>query len=143
MYCSRKSKHIYAIEADICAFNDMKGNLKANCENNYTLINKTINNIDNSNTLETIIKNNNIDLSNISLIKVDIKGGEENILNTLYDIHIKYGIPLYISFHYDLWNDKNLDRFHYLSKDNKNIIASSSICFIHFIIRPLIMNNNE
>jgi len=145
MYCSRKSKHIYAIEADICAFNDMKGNLKANCENNYTLINKTINNIDNAETitLETIIKNNNIDLSNISLIKVDIKGGEENILNTLYDIHIKYGIPLYISFHYDLWNDKNLDRFHYLSKDNKNIIASSSICFIHFIIRPLIMNNNE
>jgi hypothetical protein len=143
MYCSRKSKHIYAIEADISAFNDMKDNIKANCENNYTLINKTINNIDNSNTLETIIKNNNIDLSNISLIKVDIKGGEENILNTLYDIHIKYGIPLYISFHYNLWNNKNLDRFHYLSEYNKNIIASSSTCFIHFIICPLIMNNNE
>jgi hypothetical protein len=143
MYCSRKSKHIYAIEADISAFNDMKDNIKANCKNNYTLINKTINNIDNSNTLETIIKNNNIDLSNISLIKVDIKGGEENILNTLYDIHIKYGIPLYISFHYNLWNNKNLDRFHYLSEYNKNIIASSSTCFIHFIICPLIMNNNE
>jgi hypothetical protein len=143
MYCSRKSKHIYAIEADISAFNDMKDNIKANCKNNYTLINKTINNIDNSNTLETIIKNNNIDLSNISLIKVDIKGGEENILNTLYDIHIKYGIPLYISFHYNLWNNKNLDRFHYLSEYNKNIIASSSTCFIHFIICSLIMNNNE
>jgi hypothetical protein len=145
IYCSRKSKHIYAIEADISAFNYMKSNLKANCANNYTLINKAIYNIDNAEmetiTLETIIKNYNIDISNISLIKVDIKGEEENILDMLYDIHIKYGIPLYISFHYNLWNDKNLDRFHYLSKNNKNIIASSSTCFIHFIIRPLIMNN--
>ena len=76
MYGSRKSKHIYVIEADECAFNDMANNLKANCENNYTLINKAIYNIDNSITqtghkdvnsnkyyfvetitLETIIKN--------------------------------------------------------------------------------------
>jgi len=145
MYCSRKSKHIYAIEADISAFNYMKSNLKANCANNYTLINKAIYNIDNAEmetiTLETIIKNNNIDLSNISLIKVDIKGEEENILDILYDIHIKYGIPLYISFYYNLWNDKNLDRFHYLSKNNKNKIASLPICFIIFIIHPLIINN--
>ena len=147
IYCSRKSKHIYAIEADISAFNYMKTNLKANCANNYTLINKAIYNIDNAEmetiTLETIIKNYNIDVSNISLIKVDIKGEEENILDTLYDIHIKYCIPLYISFHYNLWNDKNLDRFHYLSENNKNKIASLPICFILFIIRPLIMNNND
>ena len=147
IYCSRKSKHIYAIEVDISAFNYMKSNLKANCANNYTLINKAIYNIDNAEmeiiTLETIIKNYNIDVSNISLIKVDIKGEEENILDILYDIHIKYGIPLYIRFHYNLWNDKNLDRFHYLSKNNKNKIASLPICFILFIIRPLIMNDNE
>lgn len=147
IYCSRKSKHIYAIEADISAFNYMKSNLKANCANNYTLINKAIYNIDNAEmetiTLETIIKNYNIDVSNISLIKVDIKGEEENILDTFYDIHIKYGIPLYIRFHYNLWNDKNLDRFHYLSKNNKNKIASLPICFILFIIRPLIMNNDN
>lgn len=147
IYCSRKSKHIYAIEADISAFNYMKSNLKANCANNYTLINKAIYNIDNIEmetiTLETIIKNYNIDVSNISLIKVDIKGEEEYILDTLYDIHIKYGIPLYIRFHYNLWNNKNLDRFHYLSENNKNKnkIASLPICFILFIMRPLIMNN--
>ena len=135
MYGSRKSKHIYVIEADECAFNDMANNLKANCENNYTLINKAIYNIDNSITqtghkdvnsnkyyfvetitLETIIKNYDINVANISLIKVDIKGGEENILDELFDMHIKHEIPLYISFHYCWWSDKNLDRFSFLSE---------------------------
>jgi hypothetical protein len=139
MYCSRKSKHIYAIEADITSFNDMKSKLKANCANNYTLINKAIYNIDNSYilmdtiTLETTIKKYNIDVIDISLIKVDIKGKEENILNSLYDIHTNYNIPIYICFYYSLWNDKNLDRFSFLSEDNKNKIVSLSICSILFI----------
>jgi len=139
MYCSRKSKHIYAIEADISSFNNMKSNLKANCTNNYTLINNAIYNIDSSYllmdtiTLETTIKKYNIDIINISLIKVDIKGKEENILNSLYDIHKKCGIPIYICFYYSLWNDKNLDRFSFLSSDNKNKITSLSICSILFI----------
>jgi hypothetical protein len=139
MYCSRKSKHIYAIEADITSFNDMKSKLKANCANNYTLINKAIYNIDNSYilidtiTLETTIKKYNIDVIDISLIKVDIKGKEENILNSLYDIHTNYNIPIYICFYYSLWNDKNLDRFSFLSSDNKNKIVSLSICSILFI----------
>jgi FkbM family methyltransferase len=145
MYASRKSKYVYAIEADINLFNDMTNNMKANCANNYNLINKAIYNIDNAEliiykkdytfyietiTLETIIKNYDIDISNISLIKVDIEGGEENILNTLYDIHIKYNISIYISIYYSLWNDKNLDKFLYLSEYNKNIIATSAKSFI-------------
>ena len=138
MYASRKSKHIYAIEADINLFNDMTSNLKANCANNYTLINKAIYNIDNAEmetiTLENIKKNYDIDISNISLIKVDIEGMEENILDTLYDIHIKYSIPIYISIYYSLWNDKNLDRFHYLSEHYKNAIVSSTKISIFFTI---------
>ena len=151
MYGSRKSKHIYVIEADDCAFNDMANNLKANCENNYTLINKAIYNIDNSITqtghkdvnsnkyyfvetitLETIIKNYDINVANISLIKVDIKGGEENILDELFDMHIKHEIPLYISFHYCWWSDKNLDRFSFLSEQNKKDIIANPFISIFF-----------
>ena len=151
MYGSRKSKHIYVIEADECAFNDMANNLKANFENNYTLINKSIYNIDNSITqtghkdvnsnkyyfvetitLETIIKNYDINVANISLIKVDIKGGEENILDELFDMHIKHEIPLYISFHYCWWSDKNLDRFSFLSEQNKKDIIANPFISIFF-----------
>jgi FkbM family methyltransferase len=159
MYGSRKSKHIYAIEADNIAFNYMENNMKANCENNYTLINKAIYNIDNKKvnfsknlcqiypdgiiskeyyivetiTLETIIKNYEIDVANISLINVDIKGGEENILNDLFDIYLKFNVPLCINFNYYMWNDKNLERFPFLSKQDKNDIASNESASILFL----------
>jgi hypothetical protein len=90
--------------------------------NEYYLI-KTI-------TIYNILKN--IELSEISLIKVDIEGGEENILNDLFDIHIKNNIPLYVSFHYSWWKDQNLDRFPFLSYDNKNKILSNPFTSILF-----------
>jgi len=159
MYGSRKSKHVYSIEADNKSINDMMINMKTNCNDNYTLINKAIFNIDNIKIkfgkniylqnskmndstsqiyddnivtneyylIETITIYNilkNIELTEISLIKVDIEGGEENILNDLFDIHIKYNIPLYISFHYSWWKNKNLEKFPFLSTDNKNKIIS-------------------
>jgi FkbM family methyltransferase len=169
MYGSRKSKHVYAIESDNDSFNDMTINLKANCENNYTLINKVIYNIDNEKinfgknfnyatsrindsmsqtcpkdvnsneyyvvetiTLDTIIKNYDIDVADISLIKVDIEGGEENILDELFDMRIKHKVPLYISFHYCWWNDKNLDRFPFLSEQNKKDIIANPFVSILF-----------
>ncbi len=169
MYGSRKSKQVYSIEADNKSFNDMLNNLKINCTNNYTLINKAIFNIDNIKikfgknihvinskmndsmsqiysddvitneyylietiTLDNIIKKYQINVSEISLIKVDIEGGEENILNELYDTSVKYSIPLYISFHYTWWKDKNLDRFSFLSSSNKNKIISEPFTSILF-----------
>lgn len=42
MYASRKSKHVYSIEADVQSYRDMSVNMKTNCEQNYTLINKAI-----------------------------------------------------------------------------------------------------
>ena len=169
MYGSRKSKQVYSIEADNKSFNDMLNNLKINCTNNYTLINKAIFNIDNIKikfgknihvinskmndsmsqiysddvitneyylietiTLDNIIKKYEINVSEISLIKVDIEGGEENILNELYDTSVKYSIPLYISFHYTWWKDKNLDRFSFLSSSNKNKIISEPFTSILF-----------
>lgn len=162
MYGSRKSKHVYCIEADNKAFNDMASNLKINCENNYTLINKAIYNINDNDikfgknkflnnskmndstsqiyndnetsdefyliktiTLQNIIETNNINPTEISLIKVDIEGGEEYILNDLYDVYKKYNVPLYISFHYTWWKDKNLERFVFLTEIQKqNIIGN-------------------
>jgi len=75
-------------------------------------------------TLESIITNYQINPSEIGLIKVDIEGGEEHILNDLNDIYIKYKIPIYVSFHLTWWNDKNLDRFEWLSDTIKNQIQA-------------------
>jgi hypothetical protein len=75
-------------------------------------------------TLESIITNYQINPSEIGLIKVDIEGGEENILNDLNDIYTKYKIPIYVSFHLTWWNDKNLDRFEWLSDTIKNQIQA-------------------
>ena len=169
LYFSRKSKHVYCIEADKQSIEDLTENLKNNCTDNYTIINKAIFDINNifvnfgknifmnnsklndstsqicnininSNehykvetiTLERIIKDYNINTNEISLIKVDIEGGEENILKQLYNIHLIYNIPIYISFHYDWWNDKNLDRFEFLTEDNKNYIKSNHFGCILF-----------
>jgi hypothetical protein len=128
MYASRKSKHVYVVNEDNGAsgsasvFSDIPtSKLKENCANNYTLINK--NNKDEE--LESIIKTYDINTADISLIKVDIKGREENILGYLYDIHIKFGVHLYIRVYYNEWNDKNLDRFTFLSSIHKQTIKAA------------------
>jgi FkbM family methyltransferase len=168
MYGSRKSKHVYSIEADKKAHDDMSKNLKTNCIDNYTTINKVIYNIDNIQlkfgknkflpnskmndstsqiyrdgessseyylaetiTIESIIEKYQIDPKEIGIIKVDIEGGEENILDDLNRINKKYNIPIYVSFHYTWWNDSNLDRFDFLSSLQKdNIRAYPFISFI-------------
>lgn len=73
------------------------------------------------------------DPSKISLIKVDIEGGEENILDDLFAIRMEYRTPLYISFHYDWWKDKNLDRFSYLSEKHRQAIISNPFTSILFL----------
>jgi len=83
--------------------------------------------------LSHLIQDYNINTYDISLIKVDIEGGEEFILNDLYHLYSTYHIPLYISFHYDWWNNKDLDRFTFLSQEHKNNIISypfSSMLFV-------------
>jgi hypothetical protein len=139
----------------------MNINLQTNCQNNYTLINKVIYNIDNiklkfekknnlnefkindnedsdnfylieTTTIENIISSYQINPTEISLIKLDIKYGEENILTDLNNIYIKYNIPFYISFHYDLWEDKNLDRFDFLTNDQKKTIMENPFTSILF-----------
>jgi len=113
IYGSRKSNHVYVIEADNEKFQYLAKICKINC-NNITLIDTT--------DIKNITRNINLD--QVSLINVDMKGGEEYLLNDLYDIHNKYNIPIYISFYYSLWHDTRLDRFIFLSDDQKNKIQS-------------------
>ncbi len=60
-------------------------------------------------TLDDIIKTVNI--NEIGLIKVDIEGGEENILSDLCRTCIEHKIPILISFHLDWWINKDIRRF--------------------------------
>lgn len=172
MYGSRKSKHVYVVEADKESVKDMNLNMETNCCNNYTLINKAIFNVDEKDikfgknkflgnsrmndstsqiyddfessnefytittiTLQTMIRDYRIDATNISLIKVDIEGGEENILNELYEIHDTFKVPLYVSFHFDWWKDKTLDRFLFLTAEQKVSIITYPFISIFFSIQ--------
>ena len=168
MYCSRKSKFVYCVEADHESFRDLSKNMEINCDQNYTLINKAMYHIDdidvtfgknmflnhskmNDSTSQILTKNDetyeiktitiqrllndieNIEnIENISLIKVDIEGGEQYILNDLFSIHQTHNIPLYISFHYSWWTDKNLDRFPFLSEDYKKTIITYPLVSLLF-----------
>lgn len=169
IYAEQKSKHVYAIDGDIESFKSLEINCKNNC-NNYTLINKAIFNIDNSDikfgknlylnnsklndstshiyiddthseqcyitktiTINSLIEQYNINYNDISLIKVDIEGGEEYILSDLYELYNKYKIPLYISFHYSWWKDMNLNRFVFLSEEQKNNIRNYPFTSLLFV----------
>jgi FkbM family methyltransferase len=171
IYGSRKSKHTYSIEADKCAFEDMKANCYINSRN-CTLINKAILNVNdidvtfgknkflhgsklsdstsqiytnesNENktddcytiktiTLDNMISTYSIDPTNIALIKVDIEGGEENILNDLYNLHKMYKTPLYVSFHYSWWKDKNIERFEFLSHNQIETVRANPFVSLLF-----------
>jgi FkbM family methyltransferase len=83
-------------------------------------------------TLESIITNYQINPREISLIKVDISGGEENILNDLISIHNKYNTPIYVKFRYTWWNDPDLDRFNFLTATQKDDIKAYPFTCILF-----------
>ena len=169
MYGSRKSKHVYSVEADTKSFEDMSKNIQINCKKNYTLLNNAIFNVDdiqvkfgknkflqnsklndstsqiynendtsndyylvNTITIKSIISKYNINTSEISLIKVDIEGGEEYILDDLYTMYKEYKIPLYISFHYSWWKNKDLRRFSFLTDHQKNSIYNNPFISLLF-----------
>lgn len=129
MYCSRRSKHIICVEADENSFAELQRNMKDNCDNNYTLINSYLKD---TITIDSILKQNNVSPTDISLIKVDIEGGEENILYDIFNIHDKYNVPVYIRFYYSQWSDKNLDRFTFLTHEHKSSMMSDEFVTILF-----------
>tara|TARA_Y100000590_G_scaffold59177_1_gene62757 strand:+ start:3690 stop:5090 length:1401 start_codon:yes stop_codon:yes gene_type:complete len=153
MYGSRKSKHVYSVEADNLSIKDLSLNLSNNCiDNNYTLINKAIFNQDESLsnsikvktiTINSIINRYKINPNDISLIKVDIEGGEENIFNDLQNLNSRYKIPIYISMYYKWWKNKNLDRFSFLTQEHKNNIKNNPFVNLLFTDGDIEMNNSK
>jgi FkbM family methyltransferase len=167
IYGSRKSKHVYVVEADKESFSYLISNTKLN-NKNITCINKAIYNksnlellfgknnflensklndstsqlyIDSSSndcykintiTIHDIFDQYQINQNEISLIKVDIEGGEEYILNDLFEIYSSYHIPMYISFHYSWWKNKDLDRFTFLSSNHKYSIINNPFISLLF-----------
>jgi hypothetical protein len=117
IYANRKSKHVYSVEDNIYLYNDMVANFKVNYTNSYTLINKDI-------SINNIIDNYDMTPNDISLINIDIDGKEENILFDLYNMHTKYNFPILININYDKWENKNLERFDFLTLDQKNNIIT-------------------
>ena len=85
-------------------------------------------------TLTTLSKtiNNFFPFSNVGFVKVDIEGGEEFILEELIKHAETHHWSLWISFHLDWWEDKNIERFRDLF-NNAIEVKLNSIDF----------NNNE
>lgn len=93
-------------------------------------------------TLEKII-GNFFSFSEVGFVKVDIEGGEEFILEDLIEKAEKYKWSLWISFHLDWWENKNIERFRDLFLRAKDI-RFNSIDFDpnqHFDVIELIKNN--
>lgn len=75
----------------------------------------------------------------ISLIKVDIEGGEEHILKDLLEFRLGNIVPMYISFHFSWWSEEGKKSFvssfskifSDLDQDVKNVIEEpfTSILF--------------
>lgn len=63
---------------------------------------------------ETIYSNTALSCRKIGLIKCDIEGGEENILEDILHFAYYNKIPVYMSFHVDWWRSKKVSDFEYL-----------------------------
>ena len=130
MYFIRKSKHVYSVETNFELGDVIKKNYKNNCQStSYTfLVDFNITNI---------INDNNINTNEISLINVNLNGQEENILNDLYSIHKINNIPLCISFNLNNWTDQNLERFDFLTEEEKIIIITTPNTYLVFDINNI------
>jgi hypothetical protein len=118
MYFTRKCKHVYCVETNNELMDVIKKNYKNNCEQKYTFSSDL--------NIQNIINDNNIDIKEISLINVNLHGDEEFLLTDLYNFHKTNNIPLFITFNLNNWNDKNIDRFEFLTEEQKNMIISNN-----------------
>lgn len=141
IYMSKKFKKVISIEPDKNALTSFEKNLKKNTCDNFEIIEKVIFNdtkknvyfgvnkfknsklgdsMSQSRTLpisdedylvQTITLKEITDKYKISFVKVDIEGGEENILEDLFFYGNLYKWKLWISFHFSWWDNKDTDRF--------------------------------
>lgn len=70
-------------------------------------------------TLESLISN--YPKEKISFLKIDIEGGEEHIMEDLFELGALYKWKVWLSFHYGWWENKDLNRFENLFKTIKKL----------------------
>jgi hypothetical protein len=124
MYFNRKSKHVYCVETNNELMDLIKKNYKNNCEQTYTFSSHL--------NITNIINDNDIDIKEISLINVNLHGDEEFLLVDVFNMHKTYNIPLCITFNLNNWKDKNLDKFEFLTVEQKNKITINCNIFLLF-----------
>ena len=128
---ANNAKHIYAIEADpVNAFILNKNCRRNHIEDRVTIINRCIypvsneiilfgeciNNGDTSTkslggntkvlsaTLTDIIKENNIEISDVSLVKIDIEGSELFLIRDLKKLSVYKNFVILLSLHQQFWH---------------------------------------
>jgi FkbM family methyltransferase len=82
-------------------------------------------------SVKSLLQEYKLDLADISLVKVDIEGGEEVILQDLFDA-FSGKVAMYISFHYTWWKNADLSRFGFLSKDQQAHLRNAPFCSLFF-----------
>lgn len=70
-------------------------------------------------TLESLISN--YPKEKISFLKIDIEGGEEKIMEDLFELGTMYKWKVWLSFHYGWWENKDLSRFENIFKNIKKL----------------------
>jgi FkbM family methyltransferase len=137
LYASRKFKEVIAVESVVDLYNTLLENILINSRNISTHLcsinieNKVNNDYENSSipqlSFSEFIRDNNISLSDIGFINIDIDGLEENILLDVYEFCINSNIPIYVTIYYEKWINKDLNRFEFLTENHKREIQSNHV----------------
>lgn len=69
-------------------------------------------------------------ISAVSFINMNINGAEEGVLQDMYDYSSLNTVPLYVTFYYSRWADPNIDRFLFLTADQKTAIVSGIVSIL-------------
>jgi FkbM family methyltransferase len=69
-------------------------------------------------------------VGDVSMINVNINGDEENVLQDLYDYSSTNDVRLYVTFYYSVWLDSDLDRFTFLTTEEKTAISSGIVSIL-------------
>lgn len=125
LYASRLSSYVVCVESDPIIAERLQHNINTNL-----LDTKFDIEIDYKNSVFAVIEKYN--LHNLSLINLDIQGDEEYIFDNLLEYCKSVKVPIYITFYYEKWHDKNVDRFLYLNECQKEIINRSLVSSILF-----------
>ena len=135
LYASRLCNYVYAIEPDKVALNHLQKNLAANCDNvtldkraialhdngvnlhSTRALGHSLSNIHghgvvrdrvNSVTMQHFFEEHGID--NIGLLKMDIEGGEFDILPTCLEFLESYNIPIMLGVHSQHLNETDREK---------------------------------